>query len=73
MPVTDGGVLPLPTIKTGGASDEYVESEDDVDDDDDGDEGEDEGEESAELLEKQSELRIYNIIFMRIFNMSNVV
>jgi len=67
--VTDGGTLPLPTIKPG---DEYLQESDiDVeddsgddddddddesrdDDDDDGDENDEEGEESAEVLEKQS-------------------
>jgi len=63
VPVTDDGILPLPTVKPG---DEYVqESGEDVeddgdddgdeDDDDDGDESDEEGEESAEVLEKQSE------------------
>lgn len=63
VPVTDDGILPLPTVKPG---DEYVqESDEDVEDDgdddddeaddDDGDESDEEGEESAEVLEKQSE------------------
>lgn len=59
MPVTDDGILPLPTVKTG---EEYVESEEDVDDDDDGDESEEEGEESAEVLEKQSEFSICSCV-----------
>lgn len=63
VPVTDDGILPLPTVKPG---DEYVQEsgedvEDDSDDDDDdeaddddGDESDEEGEESAEVLEKQN-------------------
>jgi hypothetical protein len=50
-PVTNDGILPLPTMKAG---DEYIESEEDAEEDDDGDENEEDGEESAEVLEKQS-------------------